>query len=294
MLRLSTVVCCLVVASTAAADVVVLEPVQVGGFYAGGAPPDNLPSFQNYYVGYGSLTGGGRTPERRSFFHFDLSGISGDVVSATLELKLIPGGLIFGKGPGTPPDPIPSDTFEDFQLGGVFDPALPASKFTSTRLTSPEIMGIFGAMDDAPIAPTLGFTMGGPPPPDPIVITLGPAGLTLLEMKAGGDVVLTGWMPTWSFDSRMFMGGFVEGSELMFGGTDVHLSHFPKPVLTITTAVPEVSSEIVVGAVGISAGGYRVRLRSLRRSAACEAPEREVAEATTLGVMPSFPRTAIA
>ncbi len=259
------IVLCFLVAGTARADVVVLEPVQVGGFYAGGASPDNLPSFQNYYVGYGSLTGGGRTPERRSFFHFDLSGVSGDVVSATLELKLIFGGLIFGKGPGTPPDPIPSDTFEEFQLGGVFDPGLPVSKFTSTMLTPPEITGIFGAMDDAPIASPLGFTMGGPPPPDPIVISLGPAGLTLLEMKAGGDVVLTGWMPTWSFDSRMFMGGFVEGSELIFGGTDVHLSHFPKPVLTITTAaVPEVSASVMLGIAAITGAVIRYWNRAAR------------------------------
>src|SRR5262245_26788204 len=203
MIRVSpiAIVSCFLAAGVARADVVVLEPLQVGGFYAGGAAPDNLPSFQNYYVGYGSLTGGGRTPERRSFFHFDLAGVSGEVVSATLELKLIPGGLIYGKGPGTPPDPIPSDEFEEFQLGGVFDPALPPSKFVSTMLTTPEITGIFSAMDDAPIAPPLAFTMGGPPPADPLVITLGAAGLTLLEMKAGSDVVLTGWMPTWSFDS---------------------------------------------------------------------------------------------
>jgi hypothetical protein len=240
----------------------VLESDQVGGFYAGGAPPDNSPTFQNYFVGYGSLTGGGRTPERRSFFHFDLSGISGDVVSATLELKLVFGGLIFGKGPGTPPDPIPSDPFEEFQLGGIFDPGLPVSKVTSPTLTPPEIMGIFGALDDAPIALPFGFTMGGPPPPDPIVITLGPGGLTLLEMKAGGDVVLTGWMPTWSFDSRMFMGGFVEGSELIFGFTDVSAG-FPKPILTITTAaVPELGGGILVSSV--SAIG--VVIRFLRRS----------------------------
>src|SRR5262245_41016685 len=105
-------------ANVAAADVFVVESAQVGGFFAGGATPDNSPSFQNYFVGYGSLSGGGRTPERRSFFHFDLSGVSGDIVSATLELKLVmPGGLKFGKGPGDPMmGPIPDDSMEEFQL----------------------------------------------------------------------------------------------------------------------------------------------------------------------------------
>jgi hypothetical protein len=256
----------LIANAAACADVVMLEPVQVGAFYAGGATPDNSPAFQNYYVGYGSLTGGGRTPERRSFFHFDLSGVSGDIISATLELKLVmPGGLKFGKGPGDPMlGPIPDDPMEEFQLGGIFDPGLPAAKITSSSLTFAEITGIFGAFDDAPIASPFAFVTGSPPPSESIVIPLAAPGLTLLEMKAGSDVVLTGWMPTWSFDPRMFMGGFVEGSELIFGFTDIS-GGFPKPVLTIDfTPVPEASGGLFLGAAAI--GFVALRMQRLPRA----------------------------
>lgn len=271
MRRLSAIVTCLCVASTSAADVYTLEPLQVGGFYAGGATPDNSPAFQNYYVGYGSLAGGGRTPERRSFFHFDLSSVSGDIVSATLELKLVmPGGLKFGKGPGDPAmGPVPDDPVEDFQLGGIFDPGLPSSKITSPSLTFAEITGIFGALDDAPVAAPYSFVMGSPPPSESIVISLTAPGLTLLEMKAGSDVVLTGWMPTWSFDPRMFMGDFVEGSELIFGFTDVSAG-FPKPVLTITTAIPETTAASMLAVAAALIAGCRFLPRRANRNAVAQ------------------------
>jgi hypothetical protein len=247
--------------SATVADVFTYESVQVGGFYAGGATPDNSPTFQNYYVGYGSLTGGGRTPERRSFFHFSLPGLSGDVVSATLTLKLvIPGGLKFGKGPGDPAGPLPDDPFEEFQLGATF---FPPSMVTSPTLTFPEITAIFSSFDDAPMAAPYAFGGGGAM--ETVEISLSAPGLTLLETFAGGDVVLTGWMPTWSFDSRIVPGSmppmFAEGSELIFGLTDVS-SGFAKPVLTITTAVPEAGAAWLLGAAALSCAGFRLRRRA--------------------------------
>src|SRR5688572_24622551 len=63
------------VCTTPHAAVVSIDALQTGGFYADGSA-DNTPGFQNYFVGYGTTPGFGRTPERRSFFWFSLAGIS--------------------------------------------------------------------------------------------------------------------------------------------------------------------------------------------------------------------------
>ncbi len=241
------------------ADLVTLEVKQTGGFYAGAAAPDNDPAFQNYFVGYGTSPGGMRTPERRSFFWFDLSGVGGEIHSATLHLKLIFGGLVFGKGPGDPmAGPVPSDPMETFQVGAT---PVPAGLVASPFLTPPMIAAVFDSFDSMPIAPPLDFVMGGMPPED-ISISLDGTGLTLLEGAAGGDVVLTGWMPTWSFDGRMvgMPPMFFEGSELIFGFTDVHAG-FTKPTLTIDfTPIPEASAALLLTATCLLVGGgYGIR-----------------------------------
>jgi hypothetical protein len=237
------------------AQAVGIEATQVGGFTADGAKA-NDPAFQNYFVGYGTTPGFGRTPERRSFFVFDLPALPpGSVVAAaTLELRLPFGGLIFGKGPGDPGPSVPSDPFETFALTlplGV-DKAL----VLSPGLTPPEVMALFATIAAAPAAADpKTFGLGAPLPPDPdgkgavIALSLGAPALAKLNASLGSDFVLTGWMPTWSEDLRPKPGdpgAFFEGSELIFGLTDVHAG-VPKPVLVLTV-VPEPASALLLGA----------------------------------------------
>jgi hypothetical protein len=260
---LSLVASCLatlLAAPGARADVVVKTAVQVGGFYDssdGYVPPDNSPTGpQNYFVGYGSISGGGRTPERRSFFHFSLGGVSGVINSATLKLKLvIPGGLHFGISPGPPASSPPPDAHETFQLGvsPVPVPALTASGMP--KMTSDAIFASFAAMD---VAGPLTFLHASPPADGFIDIPLTAAGLGVLTANAGGDLVLTGWMPSFSKDTRITPGSmppeFFEGSELIFGLTDVSAG-FAKPELTIDftpAAVPEASGLLLVGAIALT------------------------------------------
>lgn len=256
-----------VITSSAAPSM--LEAVQTGGFYAD-APPDNSPGFQNYFVGYGTTPGFGRTSERRSFFWFDLSELDAPVTGASLHLTLPFGGLIFGKGPGDPmAGPIADDLTEIFQLS--------ATPFSGAAVTMP-------GMPD-PMADTLFATFAGPPIADPvvfgggalpspeIVIPLDALGLSFLNSKIGLDIVLTGWMPSWSFDPRPAPPGssvaFFEASELIFGLTDVHTGAVPKPFLTFEfgdggeeAAVPEHTSALVTGMVLLSF--FALKRRRLR------------------------------
>ncbi len=219
---------------------VTLDATQTGGFYADGST-DNDAAFQNYFVGYGTTPGAARTPERRAFFVFHLPSIAGHVDTATLHLKLVFGGLIFGKGPGAPGPGVPDDTFETFQLGAS---VFPASLVTSGALSMSDAAAVFDSFDDHPVASILGFGSGFPAPPaeGDIEIVLDATGVAYLNANLGGDIVLTGWMPSWSEDTRAAPPGasveFFEASELVFGHTDVVApgvppGSFPSPSLTL-------------------------------------------------------------
>jgi hypothetical protein len=125
--------------------------------------------------------------------------------------------------------------------------------------------------------------MGGPPPPADELFPLpfAPPGISALTAAAGGPIVLTGWMPSWTEDFRV--GGMppslVEGSELIWGLTDVHKADFPEPTLTIITAavdaaVPEASSWAVwvVGAAVTTAGLRQRNIARGRRGSPRSAP----------------------
>jgi len=254
----------------AQAGEVTLPAVQTGGFYADGGK-NNDPAFQNYFVGYGTTPGFPRTGERRSFFHFDLSSLAGagPIVSATMHLRLPFGGLIFGAGPGDPlAGPLPTDPTETFSLGLVH---LPSAIVTSPSLSGPEVMLLFSLMDDfAVAAPTVFVDGAGLPDPGdggpPIVaIALDGLGLAELTARLGGEIVLTGWMPSWSEDFRTGPGGgLVEGSELIFGLTDVHALELLRPKLTITfrdaAAVP-VPPTAALAALALGLLAWRRRRR---------------------------------
>lgn len=251
-----------VLASSAVAVVVEVEVFQTGGFYDGGTK-DNSPTFQNYFVGYGTSPGSTRTPERRSFFWFKLETIpDGEIVSATLSLELPFGGLIFGLGPGTPPPAPPSDPFEEFSLCAV--------PFSGTSVTDPTLTlgaadAMFEAFNDVPIADPSVFILAGPPPPPVIDIPIGALGLSFLNSLAMPEIVLTGWMPTWTEDLRPGVGGdpFLEAHELVFGLTDVHTGAVAKPKLTLEIVpVPEPGTFVSLAALcGLSYLRCRVAAR---------------------------------
>lgn len=254
-------------AAFATAAEVTLPAVQTGGIYADGGT-NNDPAFQNYFVGYGTTPGFSRTAERRSFFHFVLPGPTGGAVlrSATLHLRLPFGGLIFGKGPGDPAaGPLPGDPTESFALGVLH---LPSAVVKSPTLTAAEAMVMFGLMDDHAVASPKVFDGSGLPDPGdggpPIVsVSLDDAGLAELTARLGADIVLTGWMPSWSEDFRTLPGGdLVEGSELIFGLTDVHALDLLRPSLTLEFgapgAVPEPASWALLAAAIAGCALFRV------------------------------------
>jgi hypothetical protein len=105
-----------------------------------------------------------------------------------------------------------------------------------------------------------------PPPTD---IPLSPLGASFLNLVAGADIVLTGWMPTWSFDARPAPfppPDFFEASELIFGLTDVHSMAVPRPPLTISftpaAAVPKPASLGLLGpgVAGLAGAAWRRRV----------------------------------
>lgn len=235
--------------SAQAVSTVSIDAAQVGGFYGDGAA-DNAVTFQNYFVGYGTTPGSPRTEERRSFFSFDLSGISGTVTDASFSLQLKDFGVIFGKDcagadpctgtiiddPGTPgidesdPGTIPTDPFEEFVLGlSSFSSAIVTD--TSLPATDPggvDGMEVFEDFAATPVAGPFGFS-----PSDTFDFSTGSAEIVLSLTTLGiaaindaiatdGDLVLTGFMPTFSFEDRMTPGGsLVELDELLFGLTDI-------------------------------------------------------------------------
>lgn len=231
------------------AVVTTTTPLQVGGFLDGGFA-SNDPFHQNYFVGYGTV-GGVRSSERRSFFYYHIPAFSGVIDDVTITLvNLASTSLVFGAGP----DPTPGihDSTEIFQLGAT--PA-PGSTMIDMGMSSAANQAIFDGMNDFPVADPYTFSMTTPYTfPMAAVIHLNAFGIGLIDTHRGADIVLTGWMPSWSFDTRTDgMGSFIEGDELIFGLSDVGAPGVPFPELAITShAVPEPSSTLL-GVVGILA-----------------------------------------
>lgn len=258
------------VAGPAAGATITIAATQTGGFYADGLP-DNFPGFQNYHVGYGTSIGFERTSERRAFYWFEIPDLTAPIVGATVTLTLAtPGGLIFGKGPGDPEaGPVADDPFETFVLSATpFGPEV----ITSPGLTLPEAAAIFGTFAGPALADPVTYGPGIMDPPDDgkVIMPLNGMGLAFLAGALGGDMIFTGFMPTWSHDERPEPGGdpgdYFEAHELFFALSDVHTG-FPAPVLTIFTAdiepepVPEPGTALLL----LGGGGVLTVCRWRRR-----------------------------
>lgn len=253
-----------IVSPVEAVEFISVETTHVGGFFADGVAM-NAPHHQNYFVGYGTTPGFPRTSERRSFFVFHLPEVPGTIIGAKLTLTLAATtSLIFGHAPGPVSSPPPLDDMESFALGAI--PISP-SVVMDPHIGTPEVIALFGGMDDFPVAPTIDFLLDDPPGVFPMLVDVpfDGFGLGILTASAGGSLVLTGWMPTWTHDDRTFPGGEVyEKNELIFGLSDITGPAgpiVPKPVLEIAyIPVPEPGTAAVVG-VGFIALFRRLKSR---------------------------------
>lgn len=280
--------------TSASAETLTIEALQSGGFTATSA--ENLPSFQNYFVGSASVAGGGgkvKTGERRSFFVFVLPDVPGTVTGATLTLQLVgkpfdpdPVGLSRGLGPGDFPDvcaPYPSvevckaaieDPVEEFALGIA---TVPSEFVLDPSLSPAEVLAVWGALKSVPVADPVFFPKGEIYPDEaflPISIPLAEPALTEIATHAGGGtVVLSGWMPSFTPDERVVPGGvFFEGSEAIFMFSDVHKEVFAPPTLEIVyLPVPEPRTWLLfsLGLVALLSGRWH-----RRRAGSCPEPLR--------------------
>ncbi|MBX7168859.1 MAG: PEP-CTERM sorting domain-containing protein [Pirellulales bacterium] len=247
--------------SSAAAAVITTTPLQVGGYLDGGLA-NNDPVHQNYFVGYGTVAGV-RTPERRSFFWFHIPAFPGVIDDVTIKLEnLASTSLVFGAGPD--PHPEIHDMTEDFQLGAT--PVSPATMI-DMGMSAAANQAVFDGMNDHPIADPYTFSMASMYTfPMTAEIHFNSLGIGLIDTHRGADIVLTGWMPTWSYDTRTDgMGHFLEGDELIFGLSDVGaMGGVPFPELAISFhVVPEPSAFISLAIGGALLG---LRCRRFRRA----------------------------
>jgi hypothetical protein len=233
------------------AATVTTTPLQVGGFLDGGLA-SNAPFHQNYFVGYATMDGL-RSSERRSFFWYHIPVFPGVIDDVTIKLEnLASTSLVFGAGPD--PHPEIHDPTEDFQLGAT---PVPPATMIDMGMSSAANQTIFDGMDDFPIADPYTFSMATMYTfPMATVIHFNTFGISLIDTHRGADIVLTGWMPTWSYDTRSDgMGDHLEGGELIFGLSDVGaMDGVPFPELAITFhMVPEPSTLALfaAGSVGL-------------------------------------------
>lgn len=236
---------------------------QVGGFYGPyletdfsdpmATPPipmpDNMESFQNYFMGRTSSITGFTSLERRVFFIYDLSGTplpAGEMVtSVSIDLDLLFGG---------------TSALANF-TGGI-----EVVEFTSSFYSDDEILDFEAAMlDPVDIWETFGtgdpyggYVLAGPGEPEPTMpgiqtIDL-PGAVADVELLMGsGLLVITARLETYDPGPIEVPGvpDAVDPYEYVFGGTDVVAgggSVTPPPPLAITTApIPEPGSLTLLG-----------------------------------------------
>ena len=194
----------------------------------------HTPTNPNYTTGFVSNLG-----ELRSFFTFDLAGVTGPITSARLLLRNVP---FFGS-PYNSPDP--TETFS------LFDVLTPTAALTSGT-------GGLAAFEDLGTGVEYGTRVISPADNGQLVmVELNGNGVTALNAAAGGG------------------GTFVLGGALTTIGQDAMGNRLTQSVFTGTTAASTVSLEFEVAAVpeptslallGLAAvgafGGARLKRRS--------------------------------
>ena len=233
------------------ADLIDVESTQSGGFYETGTP-DNVASFQNYFVGHGTI-GGFTTPERRSFFIFDIPELSPgeSITGATFSIYLptefsVPANFTGGVE-------VFEITSSAFAAEAILDPM-------SEMVTPGEIFETFGMGEfygDLPIF------LADPPMgefPLEMVIPLSPAAISHIEASAGGTFVITGRMATYDPEPGALDEVMFSLSDLVVGGIETDL---PKPFLSLTTgaSIPEPSSISLLALAGLAIVFRQRRIR---------------------------------
>lgn len=277
-------VCVAVVAPVSAIDIEVDTSMgggQVGGFYGPYDPgiddppvgypstlaPDNLPTFQNYYMGrttLGPLGSSPSTPERRAFFMFDMTGVlasvpAGHTISGlSIDLTLTPGGsaVLANFSGGVESVEFSSTPFTEMEIldpvgEGVSTDAIWGSFGTSTPYGSFDISGT-PPSGGSPASADGVMTL----PPDTYTIDL-MGGIPDVEtaIGAGGIFIVSARLS--SFDPDVIGPGTppaVDPYEYVFGITDVvpmsgGSPSVPAPILTIST-IPEPSSVLLITIFG--------------------------------------------
>ncbi len=210
-------------------------------------PPDTTAATYNYSVGWEAhYDGGGIKPtvplkfmEKKNYFVFDLSAISGTVTSAVLELPFPSGG--YDSADATETFVLSATPLTAAELAGLKTaPTVPAPSFPFFDI-DPGVIGgtaaLFAALtakyDD--FGEVLGTTTRAATDlTDPLAITLTAAGLAYLNGHAGGEVVLGGRLTSLSH---------VDGhTEELFGGTAPWLD--PSSPTFVPTGPPTLSLEI--------------------------------------------------
>jgi len=259
--------CCAFGPAASAAEFVVPAD-QVGGFYGpylptdfsdpGDVPPipmpDNMETFQNYFLGRTSSLVGFTSPERRVFFIYDLSGVAlpdGETVtSVSIELD-----LLFG---GTSALANFSGGFEVVEFTSSFYSDDEILDFETAGLDPVDIWETFGTED--PYGTYVIAGPGDPMPTMPGIQTIDLPGANPDVEAAMGSTILivTARLETYDPDP-IEVPGFpdaIDPYEYVFGGTDVVKdggSVTPPPPLIITTEViPEPGSFALLALGGVA------------------------------------------
>lgn len=225
--------------------VIEVDTFHTGGFYgldAMGMPtatPDNDMSFQNYFMGHTTVSGF-TTPERRSFFAFDMSGavpMGEEIVSMSLVLENVFGGVMANFTDGFE---VAEFTSTSSSYDAIADP-------DGAMVPALEIFDSFGT---GSFYGDVGFDMDGPMP-GPVEIMLSPDAImdAMAAMGADSPFVISGKMATYDPEPMI-------GLEFLFGLTDVVVDDmptgFPVPKLVITTApIPAPSGMLTLGCAGL-------------------------------------------
>ncbi len=244
---LTTIGTLAIVAGTSHAGVIEVDTFHTGGFYGldgMGMPiaaPDNDMSFQNYFMGRTTVSGF-TTPERRSFFAFDMGGVvpmGEEIVSMSLVLENVFGGVLANFSGGSETAVF---TSTGFGYDAIADPM---------GSSTPPI-AIFDSFGTGDFFGDIVFDAGGPPD-GPVEIVLSPAAIAaaMASGMSGEEFMVSGALASYDPDP---MAPF----EFVFGLTDVVVDStptgFPVPKLVITTApIPAPSGVLLFAGMGLVA-----------------------------------------
>ena len=189
------ILCAILVAATLPGATVNLDATASGRYFTSGT----------FFSGqYGTGWHAGVPGEARSFFVFDLSGVTGTITAATLRLATNPSFSAYIS-------PDPSETF------ALFDVATPIATLT----------GGSGGFADLGTGTVLGTFLANSSIGSQVDINLDASGLTYLNAAIGGSTALGGALTT------LASGG---SNEIVFNATDASFTR--QLILTTTTTAP--------------------------------------------------------